>query len=175
MDLIIGNVCSLFATITDSISSSRKTSRGILLVQCLSQFFYGAGAIILKGYSGAAQNAVSVLRNLAALRKVRSRALEWFLVVLAVGLGLLCNNRGLIGVLPVVANLQYTLAIILRRDNERLLKFTFLINTLLYAVFNYVILNFVGVVCNVIVSISLVIFLVKGKGSKQQSHGGGRL
>ena len=46
MDIIIGNICSLLAMATDSISSTRKTARGVLLVQCLSQIIYCAGAII---------------------------------------------------------------------------------------------------------------------------------
>lgn len=50
-DIIIGNICSLGAMVTDSISSTRQKHSEILAVQILSQFFYSAGSIILKGYS----------------------------------------------------------------------------------------------------------------------------
>ena len=106
MNIILGNACSLLAMITDSVSSTRKTAKGVLLVQSLSQLIYCIGTILLKGYSGAVQNAVSILRNFIAIRKIESRLLEWMLVFLGVALGLGFNNLGLIGYLPVIANLE---------------------------------------------------------------------
>jgi len=47
MDIIIGNICSLLAMGTDSLSSTRKNARDVLLVQCLSQLIYGIGSVIL--------------------------------------------------------------------------------------------------------------------------------
>lgn len=87
LELIAGNACSLIATGTDAFSSSRKTARGVLLVQVLSQLLYGIGSVILKGYSAAVQNFVSILRNPAAVQKRRFKILEWILIALAVGLG----------------------------------------------------------------------------------------
>ena len=92
--------------ITDSISGTRKKQQQILAIQILSMIFYGAGAIILKGYSGAVQNGVGILRNLAAIKNIKSRIIEWILIVLGVVLGIVFNNRGLLGWLPIIANLE---------------------------------------------------------------------
>ena len=46
-DIIIGNVCSLCAAVTDSISGAQKKRNRILAFQTLSQVFYGVGTIIL--------------------------------------------------------------------------------------------------------------------------------
>lgn len=159
--LILGNLCSLMAAVTDSISSTRKTAKGVLLVQILSQLFYGAGAVILKGYSAAVQNGVSILRNLVAIRSGRNRYLEWFLLLLGVVLGILFNNRGIIGWLPVAANLEYSLAVFRFQDNERALKFAFLITLALFILYNVVILNIVGAVTNAAVLVTTAIFLIK--------------
>ena len=67
-ELIIGNLCSLLAMVTDSVSSSRKTAKGVLFVQCISQAIYGAGAITLKGYSVAA-NLVVIVSTIVFLIK----------------------------------------------------------------------------------------------------------
>ena len=75
-EVIVGNVCSLCAMVSDSISSTRRKHSQIMLIQCLSQVFSGAGPIVLRGYSGAAQNAVAILRNLAATRKWQYRIVE---------------------------------------------------------------------------------------------------
>ena len=161
--IILGNVCSLLAMITDSISATRKTAKGVLIFQSLSQVIYGTGAILLKGYSSAVQNAVSLLRNFVAIRKVNSALVEWILVILGVVLGLWFNNLGLVGWLPVIANFQYTLAVFQFKDNERALKFSFVICVGMFVIFNVVILNIVGACSNLIVMITTLVMLLKKK------------
>lgn len=159
--LIIGNVCSLLAMVTDSVSSTRKTAKGVLLVQSLSQLIYFIGTVVLKGYSGAVQNAVSILRNFVAIRDIRSKYVEWALVGLGVVLGLAFNNLGFMGLLPVIANLQYTIAVFRFQDNQRALKISFAIAVGMFAVFNIAIFNVVGVVSNSVVFVTTLAVLLK--------------
>ena len=163
MDIIIGNICSLLAMATDSISSTRKTARGVLLVQCLSQIIYCAGAIILRGYSAAVQNAVSVLRNLAAIRGETPKWLQWLLIALGVVLGLWFNNMGFVGLLPVIANLEYSLAVFRFQDQERQLKLAFLVSVGLYAIFNIFIFNIAGFLTKSAVVVMTAVYLIKTK------------
>ena len=161
INLIIGNVCSLLAMVTDSISSTRKTAKGVLLVQSLSQLIYFIGTVVLKGYSGAVQNAVSILRNFVAIRDIRNKYVEWALVGLGVVLGLTFNNLGFMGLLPVIANFQYTIAVFRFQDNERALKISFAIAVGMFAVFNIAIFNVVGVVSNSVVFVTTLAVLLK--------------
>ena len=161
MDLILGNLCSLLAMVTDSISTACKTAKGVLIAQTVSQIIYGVGSVILKGYSAAAQNLVNLLRNAVAIRGIKKPAVEWTLVALALGLGILCNNRGLVGLLPVIGNLEYSIVVFRFSNNERALKLAFLICLILYAVFNLVILNVLGALSNVVVGAMIVIALCK--------------
>ena len=161
LNVIIGNLCTLLAMSGNAISSTRKTAKGVLTVQSFSQAIYCISAIVLRGYSAAVQNVVSILRNVAAICNVKSKALEWFLVALGVVLGVAFNNRGFVGLLPVLGNLQYTLAIFRFRDNERLLKISFLLSILSYTALNLVIFNFVGVASDLVVTITTVIVLIK--------------
>ena len=161
INIIIGNICSLLAMVTDTISSTRKTTKGVLLVQSLSQLIYCTGTIVLKGYSSSAQNIVSIFRNFAAIKKIESKALERTLLILGVVLGIACNNLGLIGYLPIIANLQYTWAVFHFKDNDRALKISFAICVALFVVFNGAIYNVVGVFSNLVVLISTIIVLLK--------------
>ena len=160
-EIIVGNVCSLCAMVSDSVSGTRKKRSEILAIQMLSQVFYGVGTIILKGYSSTAQNVVALLRNLAAMKNVKSKAVEWTLILLGVVLGIVFNNRGLIGWLPVVANLEYSVAFFRFKDRERSLKIAFILNMLMYVVFSLAIMNYVGVVANVVVAVTTAISLVR--------------
>lgn len=167
--ILLGNLFSIMAMVSDGVSSSRKSAKGVLTVQLFSQVFYGASSIVLGGYSGAAQNVVSILRNLAAIGNLSYKFIEWFLIILGVGLGILFNNLGWIGWLPTIANLEYSLAVFRFKDNERALKYAFLINVAMFAVFNAVILNIVAVIANVIVIILTILFLIKSKREKDVS------
>ena len=119
IDIIIGNICSLCAMVSDTISGTRKKKNEILAVQIISQVFYGVGTLVLKGYSGVVQNAVGILRNLAAIRNINNKLVEWTLVILGVLLGVAFNNRGVLGLLPVVANLGYSIAVFQCKNNEK--------------------------------------------------------
>lgn len=159
--LIIGNLCTLMAMGSNAISATRKTKNGILLSQSVSQLVYLTSALVLRGYSAAVQNVVSIVRNLAAIRNIRNAWLEWFLVGLAAVLGIVFNNRGLIGLLPVIGNLQYTIVIFRLRDKDRVLKLSFWISTLCFAIFNIAICNFVGAASDLVVLITTGIVLLK--------------
>lgn len=163
MAIIIGNLCNFLAMLANAFSSTRKTAKDILRVQNLSQLIYFISAIVLRGYSAAVQNVVSMLRNISAIRNIKSKAVEWGLTAAGVILGIAFNNRGWMGLLPVLGNLQYTLAVFRAKDNDRLLKISFLISTAAYIAYNFVISNYVGVASDSIVFITTAVFLLKGK------------
>lgn len=160
--IILGNLCTLLAMGANAVSSMQKTAKRILRVQNLAQLIYCASAMILGGYSAAVQNAVSILRNIAAIRDIKSKVLEWSLVTAGVVLGIAFNNCGFMGLLPVLGNLLYTLAIFRFMDRERLLKLAFLISTASFLVFNIVILNIVGAVSDSVVIVTTVVVLCRG-------------
>ena len=165
--VLLGNLFSLCAMVSDSVSGTRKKHHEIMAIQIVSQFFYAASSIALKGYSSTAQNAVAVFRNLAAMKNVKSRALEWILILAGVALGIAFNNRGLLGWLPIVANLEYSVAVFRLKDNERALKLAFIVNMVMYAVFSMVILNYVGAVSCTVIAVTTAVSLLRKKAKEQ--------
>ena len=167
LDLIIGNLCSLLAMVTDSIGSTRRTARGVLALQSLSQVFFGVGAVVLKGYSAAVQNGLSIVRNLFAMSGRKCTWLEWLLVVLGVVLGLGFNNLGFVGLLPVIANLTYSIAVFRFKENEYALKAVFLTNVVMFIVFNAFIYNVVGVLANLVVLVMTAAALLRERRTRR--------
>ncbi len=159
--ILIGNLFSLLAMVSDSVSGTREKHKDIMAVQIVSQFFYGVSSVVLRGYSSTAQNAVAVFRNLAAMKNVKSRVLEWALILSGVVLGILFNNRGLLGFLPVLANLEYSVSVFRFKDDEKALKLAFILNMIMYAVFNGAIMNYVGVLSCSIVAVTTAASLLK--------------
>ena len=160
-DIIIGNIGSLLGMGLDSYSSTKKTKKEILLIQNLSLFVYGTSSVFLKGYSASVQNYVGIIRNTVATKEDSPIWLQWFLVGLGVVLGIVFNNLGFIGLLPIIANLEYSIAIFLIKDNEKLIKICFMINVFLFSIFCLFINNYVGIITNSIVIISCIINIRK--------------
>lgn len=167
--VIIGNLFSLCAMISDSFSGTRKKHSEMMAVQIVSQFFYASASIALKGYSSTAQNVVAVFRNYAAMKNVKSKVLEWILILAGVVLGVILNNRGLLGWLPIIANLEYSISVFKLKDNETALKIAFILNSLMYAVFNAVIKNYVGVLSCSVIAITTLVSLIKGTNEAKQN------
>ena len=159
--VIIGNLFSLCAMVSDSVSGTRKKHSEIMAVQIVSQFFYAASSIALKGYSSTAQNVVAVFRNLAAMKNVKSKVLEWALILAGVALGIAFNNRGLLGWLPIIANLEYSISVFRLKDNEKALKLAFIVNMVMYAVFSVVIKNYVGAVSCTVIAVTTALSLLR--------------
>lgn len=169
MNVILSNISSLLATLTDMFSSSRKKARDLLLVQCIGQLFYGISTLLVKGYSAAVQNAICIARNITAASKVKSKLLEWMFFILATGLGLLMAYLGKdttaiwVGILPILANLEYTLAIFRFKDRIVPIKIAFAIHAGLYAVYDLMLQIYTGAICNFILIIITVVFVINNQ------------
>ena len=158
-----GNACSLGAALADAFSSSRKSARSMLLIQCISQLLYATSAILLKGYSAAVQNLTSILRNIYFVQSKTNKYLEWFLILLPVVLGLIFNNRGLLGLLPVVANLEYSLVMFFFKNDAAKLKLALAVCCAIFVVFYYFLTNYVGMVMCLFIIASAVFSLLGTK------------
>jgi len=164
--IIIGNLFSLFGMLSEAVSATLKTARRVLVMQSIAQVFWFAGTVVLKGYSGSVQNAVSILRNFLAIKKVENKAIEWTVAIVGVVLGICFNNIGLMGYLPVLANFQYTIAVFRFKDNERALKKSFLVCVLMFAVFHLSIYNVVGFISNLMIFATTGFVLIKDKAKR---------
>ena len=172
-DVIIGNVCSFGAMITNAVSGTRKKHNEILGIQIISCVFYGAGSFILKGYSSTVQNGVGILRNVSAIKGVKNKVLqkiiEWTLITLGVALGVAFNNRGWAGILPVVANLEYSVAVFKFKDSGNLLRYAFIVNLLMYTVFSFVIRDYVSIAANLLAAVTTAVSLIKDRSAKKEA------
>ena len=99
---------------------------------------------------------------------MKSRVLEWGLILAGVVLGVVFNNRGLLGWLPIFANLEYSIAVFKLKENEGALKLAFILNMVLYAVFSLVILNDVGAVSCTVIAVTTAVSLLRTKKENDQ-------
>lgn len=161
--IIIGNLVSLIAVFFAILNGTRKTKKEMIVCDIGSASFYTIADLILKGYSGVVQNAVGILRNLAALYLPDKKYISWFLVVAAVVLGIYFNNRGLIGLLPVASSCWYSICIIDKNASHQKMKVSLILNSTAFLIYSAVLLNLVGVISNLLVVSSTTFAIIKNK------------
>ena len=171
---IAGNILSGIGMILFFISSFLKSKKKILLFQIgnhsfssVSQIFFSDG----HGFSGAVQDAVSIVRNIVIIFNKNNKYLSAFFIVLALSLGIFFNVYSYIsdqnvwmfvaGFLPVVASLEYSIVILLPNVKVVHIKMAMVVSSLCWAIYGFFILNYVLAVFNIFICISSIVSIVR--------------
>lgn len=168
MTIIIGNVLALISKGFMILSFHKKTKKGIMGFQIFDGIFNLLSLLVLKGYSGVTTVIVSLTRNMLTYvnecKHIKNKKLLLFemvaLLIVNNTLGLICNNRGYWGLLPLVASTIYTMSLFLS-NNAIFIKKILLINLILWTIYNFVVNNFVGGLMSVIGIVNIIISLYR--------------
>lgn len=107
MNLIIGNVVALLASLAMVTSGLLKNKKQILFVQTIQIGLFVISNLVLGGIVGAIVNALSLIRNIICYKDKLD--IKWIVIltIISVGLSLYFNNLGIIGLLPLIASTLY--------------------------------------------------------------------
>ena len=67
------------------------------------------------------------------------------------------------GLLPVLANLEYSVAMFRLKENTKGLKVAFIVNMIMYSVFSFMIMNYIGAAANIVVAVTTAVSLIHEK------------
>lgn len=168
-NLIIGNLISVGAavfTVASSLSHGRKKIYLYQTLQCLTM---AAASVFFLSASGVTTFLLCAVRNyLVAYDRFTKKLCYVFLILIAV-LGLISNNRGMPGLLPVVTTLIYTICSYLFMDDFKI-KLNICMNLTLWAIYDVLILDLVSLVVDVItVTVTVVSIFKLKKDNKKRS------
>ncbi len=123
MQIIIGNIIALIASIIMVYSGYLKQKKKILYVQTIQIGLSVLSNIVLGGITGAIINAISCVRNILCYKEKLNNTSKIILIALATILSLCFNNLGIIGLLPLISTITY----ILLMNIKNVIKFKYLI------------------------------------------------
>ena len=123
MQIIIGNIIALIASIIMVYSGYLKQKKKILYVQTIQIGLSVLSNIVLGGITGAIINAISYVRNILCYKEKLNNKSKIILIALATILSLCFNNLGTIGLLPLISTITY----ILLMNIKNVIKFKYLI------------------------------------------------
>lgn len=167
VQLIVGNGLALVSTLLVVASGAVKSRKTSVLLQFLHEAACSCGDLVLGGYSGAIVDGVDAVRDVLSYRNRLTQRLKYVLIFVASALIFYFNNLGLIGLLPLVATVFYTLNI--NTQDPVRYKLCLMFTWVLGIIYNLVILSLVGAAVQGAALVSGAVSLVRLKREKNTS------
>lgn len=162
--LILGNIFSLLASLCTAISVIKKSKADFMYYQVGNTIFAILTNLVLLSYSGVTTNTVSLFRNVLAYKKKLSLFITLIILIISVTLGLIFNNRGIIGLLPVFSSAVYTLCVYLTK-NEQQLRYALIIDLSMWATYYLYIQAYPSVITYAILNVWTAIQIYRNRKS----------
>jgi hypothetical protein len=141
--LLIGNIISLAAacfTLASAWSGERKRIYLYQAVQCL---LLSVANIFFFSISGVTTFVLCAIRNLLLARDRFTGKLCVVFVVSVAVVGIIANNRGVVGFLPIVTTALYTVVCLFAK-RKKAVKWNIVVNLSLWAVYDLLISDYVS-------------------------------
>lgn len=156
----IGLLFSTIGAICLATSSFAKNKESMLTWQIADYFFTIIANILLGGFSGAISIAVSTIRNLLMIKKWDSLLTTIILVVIQVALGSYVNTLGIIGMLPIISSISYTVTTFLT-SKVQWLRWVIIENMLLWAFYDFTIKAYPALLMDIFITLTTLIAIRK--------------
>ena len=160
MSVLIGNLCSFVAACFTFLSAWSRDKKRIYLYQAAQCLVLAGANIFFASVSGVTTYALCTLRNLLlAYDRFTPRRCYAFVAAVAV-LGLAANNRGLVGLLPVVTTAVYTVGCLYAKGTKAI-KWNIIVNLVLWAVYDAFILDLVSCAVDSVSAIAALVSIFR--------------
>lgn len=131
--LIIGNIFSFLSAVFIALSVIKKNKKDLIWYQVIDVIFCILSNIALYTHAALTTNSVALIRNILAYKNKLTRKITWVLFVLCIIFGLWANNRGFIGLFPIIASSSYTIFMFTTK-NEQQMRWALISNLVLWFV-----------------------------------------
>jgi len=158
--LIIGNIFSLLSAICIAVSVIKKSKNDLIWWQIIDVIFCILSNIALYTYSALTTNSISLIRNILAYKNKLNKNITWILLILCVIAGLCANNRGIIGLFPIIASASYTVFMFITK-NEQQMRWALVSNLLLWFVHDAYVQAYPSALTDLVLSIWTAIQIFK--------------
>ena len=167
--LLFGNIVSFAAACFTLASAWSRERRRIYLYQAGQCLLLAAANILFGSFSGVTTFALCTARNLLLAYDRFTPRRCWFFVSAVALLGLFANNRGAVGLIPVVTTALYTV-VCLYAKRTRDIKLNLIVNLLLWADYDFFILDLVSCAVDAVSAGTAVVSLFRAQDSRSMSE-----
>ena len=165
MSVLIGNLLAFVAACFTFLSAWSRDKKRIYLYQAAQCAVMAAANVFFASLSGVTTFALCTARNLLLAYDRFTPRLCYAFVAAVAGLGICANNRGLVGLLPVVTTAVYTVGCLYAK-RTRAIKWNLIVNLALWAIYDAFIFDFVSCAVDAVSAIAALMSLRRDKQSE---------
>lgn len=151
-NLIIGNIISFIAAVFLGISCYAKDRKKIFSYQLVNCATYTVASYFFGTYAAITTLFFCCLRSILIIKDKYSAAVAYALTIAIIAFGILTNNRGIVGLLPVIASVLYSLCCYYIKD-PNLTRYSILVNEIIWVIYAFIIKDFSTGICDTIIII----------------------
>ena len=159
---LLAQVLSAIGALCVTISSFAKSKNNMLVWQSTDYIFTAISNLLLWGYTGALTISISIIRNSLMVKKKMTKAILTILIIIQIILGSYLNQLGLIGYLPIISSVSYSLAIAITR-NLQWLRWVIIENMLLWLIYDLTIQAYPAAVTDVTITLTTLVAIIKNR------------
>lgn len=158
--ILIGNLISFIAAcfmMSSCLSKDRTKVFHLQFIQCV---LLSIASWFFSSYSGIVANVISGIRNLIVSKDKFTKKMVFIFLLLSVIFGTLFNNRGVIGCLPMIANIQFALCCYLF-PTVLATKYSIWVNVLIWIVYSFYVSDYATAISDTIILFINTISIIK--------------
>lgn len=159
---VIANIFSAIGTFFLIYSTFSKKKDKMVWMQVLDSGFNSLGCLFIGSYSGAMTNFISMVRNMIDVKGRMTNVLSYIIALVCLILGLLVNINGIVGLLPPIASVEYTI-LLARCKTAQSLRFALAINIALWLIHDVYVRLYPAIFADIIVLIFTLYNIVRLK------------
>ena len=150
--IVLGNLISFAASLALTPGCLMKDPKKVYMLQVTENLILVVSSVCFGSWSGISTLLVSTVRNVLLVKGRFDKRMMYLFIVLVTGCGLAVNNKGLIGLLPVLATVILTVCNYYAREILAI-KWSLFVNIVLWAIYFFAILDVVSGVTQVVIAL----------------------
>ena len=160
-NILIGNIISFAAAIFLAVSCVVKSRKQIFILQFMNCAVLAVASYFFGSYAAITTLALCCIRNIFIMKDKFSVLIMTVILILVIACGVLTNNRGLIGLLPVIATVEYTICCHNITDVGKT-RISILVNEAIWIIYSFLVLDFSTAITDIIVVTVDIVSIAKG-------------
>lgn len=150
--MVLGEIFSLLAALCLAYSTFGNKKNKMMLWQAINAVFYGLSNLFLGAYSAVVTNILTLARNTLQVKNRLSRNLTIIICLLMAVAGVIFNNLGWLGLLPIVASVSYTICVYVLKSAQQM-RIALIINLLQWMIVDFAVKSYPMLVMDIIIII----------------------
>ena len=156
---LLAQVFSAIGALCVAISSFAKSKHKMLVWQITDYIFTAIANLLLGGYTGALTISISIIRNSLMVKKKMTKTILTILIVIQIIVGTYLNQLGIIGYLPIISSVSYSLAIATTRN----LRWVIIENMLLWLIYDLTIKAYPAAITDITITLTTLIAIIRNR------------